>query len=459
MRSCLTVVALITLPAGLLAQNFNPANSYDHSTEFTSRGANGGRRGYVSQAFAYGNSAGLQTLTRVRYVMQDQEQATREHWSVGTTLLDAKGQPDYAKTVFYATGLMTPPGKSGIGSWIVIHNPMPSHLINHGLEEWHHVWQFRDVANWTTDGLSVHMSQAASYGGTLLCFSRTRHREIPRTDGSPAAQIIEKHGWSTVRPGLDPVPDNRAWRLETFFDEVVLNGAATNRVYNCAGSEQDPNRGYARLDPDFDDTGAGSPARFDDYRWTVEAGASWNGALALLLFSPTVLAAKIPICGGHWYLDWFDPQAGLFTMGIVTGGRATYDLVLPGMPLLWPRSAFANLPNFSAQALLFGGSSCKLSTLMSFRSKLLPKGFKAGSAVLGRPASIAKRVVDRNIVVRNDGAGTLTLRARRGSTTIGPATVVPERTAIRIRLHVAATRVTVSSNKSIATRFVYAYNR
>ncbi len=465
MRASLALIAVAALSTSVIAQTtvFNPANSYDRSTEFTSRGSNGGTPGHVSQAFAYGNSAGLQTLTRSRYVMQDQDQSTREPWNVGTTLLNAKGQPDYAGLRTYGTNLLLPAGQSGIGAWILTHTALATtpHLINHGTEQWHHVWQFTVPTNWTTDGLSVHMSQGATYRGTLLCFQNTRHREIPRTDGSPAAQIIEKHGWSGVARNPDPAPINRTWRLESFFGEVVLNGASDNTVYNCAGSLRNPNQGYARIDPDFDDTGAGSPVRTDNYRWTVEAGSNWNGGVAVMFWSTTTFPGKVPTPFGDLYLNLLDPlfAAGPQLMGAITGGKASLSLNLGAAnnPL---RGVIANLPNFSGQAVVASQSAgVKLSTLMSFRGKLVPTGFTAGTAVSGTPASISKRVADRNIVVRNDGAGTLTVQAKRGSTNIGPATVVPERTAVRITLPVAASSVAVSSNKSTATDFVYGYNR
>ncbi len=454
--SCLAAIA-VALSSSLLAQTttFNPAESYDRTTEFTSRGANGAGPGFVSQAFAYGNSAGLQTLTRSRYVVQSQAPRGRERWNVGTTLLNARGEPDYAGMRTYATNLQLP----GPGAFLVTHTQLARtpHLINHRLEQWHHVWQFLP----TTAGsglLSVHMSQSAPFNSTLLCFNNSRHREIPRTDGSPSQQIVERHAWSTVANAPTPAVMNRAWRLETQFAEVVLNGYSDNAIYNAPRCVN-PNPGYARIDPDFNDTGAGSPPRNDNYRWTLAAGSAWNGGVAVLFWSTTTFPTGVPTPFGRLYLDVLDPlfALGPQVMGPISSGTASLSLNLGAAnnPL---RGVVANLPNFSAQAAAISRTQgVRLSTLMSFRPKLVPAGFRAGAATTAAPVSIRKLASQRNILVRNDGAGTLSVQPKRGTRKIGPATIVPERCAVRVDLTAAsaATSIEIAANKTTPVRFVY----
>ena len=43
-------------------------------------------------------------------------------------------------------------------------NPFP--ITENGCSQWHHVWELNDAANWTTDGLSIYMSQGAPYPNT-----------------------------------------------------------------------------------------------------------------------------------------------------------------------------------------------------------------------------------------------------------------------------------------------------
>ena len=85
MRTAIVFVAAAALAGGLQGQaQYNATQMWDSSTEFTSRGSNGGQaNSFVSQGFQYGFIANLKTLTRAQYVVQDQNQATVEPWMLG----------------------------------------------------------------------------------------------------------------------------------------------------------------------------------------------------------------------------------------------------------------------------------------------------------------------------------------------------------------------------------------
>ena len=148
MRARLALLALAATTTGLVAQTTNPINNFwrwDRSTEFTSRGSNGGNPGFLSQGFAYGHSAGLETLTQAFWVLQDQNPSTRERYNVGTTESNLKGEPDYANLRTFATNLMTPvlaqstPAAWGITLRGLTANPHKLQLKN--CNQWHYTWQ------------------------------------------------------------------------------------------------------------------------------------------------------------------------------------------------------------------------------------------------------------------------------------------------------------------------------
>lgn len=468
MRARLAILAIAATTSGVLAQASNPVNNFwrwDRSTEFTSRGANGGNIGFVSQGFSHGHSANLDTLTQTNFVMQDQNPSTRESYDVGTTELDGAGRPDYANMRAYATNLMLPAStNTSPGAWLITvtgltAQPHKLNLKSH--DQWHHVWKFNQAAQWTTDGISVHMSQAAAYQNSLLCVGQS-HREIPRTEGT--AQIVENLGWSAVANSNTPRAINRTWRLRTSWAEFPLNGGAVNSTYGgyygnvgtIGCNTTDANVGYAALDPDFADVGAGSPARNDDYSWILEAGAAQAGKFAVLFFSQTVFPnGGVPTPFGRLHLNLADPifnAAGPQVMPVLsTSGQSIYTLQFgPGNSTVRP--VVREFPNWSAQAAVITDSGLELSSLFSFRTLTTPQGFTASSADAATAFSTPRTVRETVLVIRNDGPGVIKVDQRRGSTSFGTADVC-ERTAVRLAISGAANEIRVTTTSTQPVNF------
>lgn len=470
MRALLIGGAFAALSCSVPAQVVrNAFHKWDFTTEFTSRGGNGSSAGHVSQGFANGFAAGLETLTSVRYVIQDQDLSTVEPWDVGTTGLDTRGEPDYAKLRAYASNLRLSPG-SGIGAFFITHTPLGAnpHKVGANNEQWHHVWKFVQGANWTTDGLSTHMSEAAPWQNTVLCATNPNgtpgHRELPRTDGSPPGQINEELAWTNQAGNSRPGFLDRAWRLELWFSEITLNGAAWNAQYNKTPCP-DPNFGYMSLDPDFADIGQGSPARLDGYQLQVNAGPAFAGGAGVLFWSGAALpAGGVPTPFGRLYIDITDP---LFAVGPIpmppldSLGTANFDgLKNLGAANGVVRQVMSSFPHLSWQGAVINKSAeIRLTSIFSFRPLSLPTGWTAAQAAAGSAVSLTKTISQVNIVVRNDGRGMLSVQAKRGSTNIGPAVAVAERTAVRVVLSAAANAVEISSQKSTPTRFIWAWNK
>ncbi|MAE77633.1 MAG: hypothetical protein CMJ85_12285 [Planctomycetes bacterium] len=448
--SCFCLLALTSaVAAPSVAQSVNEHSIWDRTTEYTSRGANLGSAGFVSQGFAFGFTGGLRTLTGVRYTVQDEDAATRERLTVGFAGLDAAGRPDYANVNAYAANFLTP-GGSGQRAWIVTHTTLRQNPIKLPVtcEQRHHVWQFQ-AASWPSDGASVWMSEGATFNSTLLCWQNSEHREIPRTDGL-LGQIDEELGWTSV-PSSASIPANRSWELVLSFAEPTLQGGAVNAVYNAPGCPN-PNQGYAAIDPDFSNIGGGTLARHDDYEWTV---MDPTGQVALLYWSTSVLAGGFPTPFGQFFLDLTDPlmQTGPVPMSAFSGGKARmrFNLGPANSPVRVIASEFGA---WSAQALIVQpGPKLQLTNLWTMRTKLVPTGWQAGKARQGVPARLSKGAGVRLLILRNDGRGTLTVQAKSGSTNVGPPTTVCERAPARILVPAQANAVEVSSNKTRDTAF------
>lgn len=462
LRASVAISALV-LAGGLGAQSAqNLFIKYDGNVEYTARGRNGSQVGFVSQGYAHGFTANLKTLTYIRYWIQDQNAMTQEPWNAGFTSLDAAADPDYGNVKVYASN-QSLPILSGIRAFQINHslltNPQTPPV---DLAQWHHTWEFTKTTNWTADGLGVWISWGASYRNTRLC-NTAPHREIPRIDGQLGVESPERFGWSSVagqtRPGLY---NDCSWVLRLHFAEPVLNGGSDNITYNAACPN--PNPGYASIDPDFADNAFSTPGRFDDYQWTVEAGPQYSNGIGVMFMSETVIpGGGINIPGfGQLHLNLGDPLFGIGPFlfpPLDANGRAVipFKLGATNGPL---RPIAASFASWSAQALVIGrGQPNRLSNLFTFRPKLTPVPFTAARAVKGTPAVIPKTIQQLSIYLRNDGRGEVVIQPKRSSVNIGPPATVAERTAVRIVLPAAATTVEVSSQKTTAAEFVYAYNR
>ena len=486
MRILLPFLSLFLPLSSLTAQSGiaqNKLRLWDQSTEYTSRGSVGGGTGHISQAFPPGVTRGLDKLSFIQYVIQDQRMQTKEKWEIKIAPLDTKGEPDYKRAVALVQNLTLPNG-SGIRAFTITHNRNSAQngpFVLSGLkdankktlldpdEAFHFAWNFVQKANWLTDGISVWMSQAGRAlpnggSGQLTCWQSRFHREIPRPEKfdpkDATSQIIERLAWTEFNgsPGRKLYTD-RAWSLTLGFAEPSLQGAAFNTTYNNSPCIN-PNTGYAALDPDFNNLANATQARIDDYQWTVSAGGKYAGGVALLFFAESVYQKPATIAGidGALNLDIQSLLFGLgpFPMGLldVTGSAR---LKIPFGPANSPlRKALLTLPALSAQAYVFkAGVKPSFSSLYTLRPILQPVGFKRASVTASTPLQLKKTPSMKTLYLRNDGPGALTLKTFIGNTQVGPLVKVPERMGRRITLFPAATKLEIATRKTNKTYFAY----
>jgi hypothetical protein len=478
---------LLAIPfSSLKGQSSVPQNKiriWDQSTEYTSRGSVGGGTGHLSQAFPPGINRGLDRLSFIQYVTQDQKMQTKEPWEIKIAPLDLKGEPDYKRAVILLRNLTLPNG-TGIRAFTITHNRNSARngpfvlsalkdvnkkpLLN-PKESFHFVWNFVQKANWLTDGISFWMSQAGRTlpnGGTgqLTCWQNRFHREIPRAEkfdsNDPTSQIIERLAWTEFNgsPGRKLFTD-RSWSLTLGFAEPTLQGSVDNKTFNNSPC-LNPNTGYAALDPDFANRSNSTPARNDDYQWTVEAGGSYAGGIGILFFSDSVFPNPLSLGGinGTLSLDTGSPLFGLgpFPMGVLdVKGAASLKVALgpSNSPL---RKALSNLPALHAQAYVVkAGVRPSFSSLFALRPSLKPVGFQRGTVVASTPLRLKKGSLKRSLMVRNDGPGLLEIKTFIGNTQIGPVVQIPERTAVRHIIFPAATILEISTKKTKKVYFAY----
>ncbi len=467
------------IPAQNLAQN--RVHLWDGSIEYTGRLSVGKGTGFLSQAFPSSVVRGLDGLSMISYVVQDQERKTVEPWDLKICPLDAKGKPDYKRGVAIIQSMRMIPG-NGIGASWVTHqrnNSQNGPILLSRLkdaknqtlldpdESFHFAWHILKAANWTSDGLSVHYSQAGtalpSGGfGQLTCWNSRFHREIPRPEqfraSDPTLQIIERLGWAQGSGQTDPSYQNMSWRLDLGFVEPTIQGAAWNPTYNNSPC-QNPNEGYAALDPDFQNTFKAFIKRLDNYRWKLEAGAGYGGGQGLLFFSESVLSRPFKMGGIQGRLS-LDPGGVLFSLGafpIALGSQGAGSLTLDfGKDHSLLRQSLIRFPAIHAQALVLkAGKTPRLSSMWALRPLIQPSGFFRGVTKAGTPLSLTKAASRTRFYLRNDGPGAVRIATYVGSTRVGPVTRVPERCAVDVLLPSRAARIQVETNKADPVDVVY----
>jgi hypothetical protein len=477
MKTSLTLAAAAVIAASAVAQTTARTNErqiWDGSTEYTSRLNVGGATGFLSQAFPFGAIAGAKTLTYAQYVVQDFDQSTVEPWNFVYCGLDPQGSgnPDYVGATAISTNNALAAG-TGVGAWIITHTPLATTPVNLNFSSDRLIfaWQFTVATNWTTDGLSIHMSEGDQTGlpnsaNTPLCYTFNTQNfqcEMNRVEGTAIVPSNE-YGQSSG-PNNTFQDDSRAWRLVIGFDEVTLNGGIDNPTYNgiCAN----PNFGYGGLDPDFNDIAAQQTKREDNFAWRVNAGISNSGNFAFLLSSMAMFENAIPTPFGDLYLNpagdvlFSGLGAQAFPTPLDAQGIATFTLAAPAAlrPLL------ASIPSWSAQALVFDTTNltAELSTVHTMRPWFDPKltnqaGWTQAVADSTTPHKIARPTQPPiQLFVRNDGPGILEIDEMRGTTKLRTFRV-NERTAVREFTSPAGTEWVVRGLHAKQTTFVYLWN-
>ncbi|MFQ5505617.1 MAG: hypothetical protein ACE5F1_12595, partial [Planctomycetota bacterium] len=363
--------------------NQNKLRIWDQTSRFTSRGRLGtAATGFLSQAFPYSVLAGARKLTHLKYVIQTRNLAVRSSWVMRVAGLGANGLPDYVRSTPIAPPVTIGGTGRGAGAFLVTHTFNPPVLITVPAGQWHLCWQLL-AAN-----LSILMSVEPTTPQAPC--STLEAQRVER--GRPVAEQL---AWTQVPNAIPPAaPYGASWRLDLGFDEPMLQGAAL--VY--AGTRgvvcpNNPNTGYASLDPDFANVGGLAPPRFDDYSWTIEAGASYAGGIALLFHSTTVLPAPIalPPVGGALRLDFTDPLIAFIVPARLGASGAARVNVSFGLGASALRSTIVGLPTWSSQALVIDRRGrAAFSNLWTLRPRNLPARFFGGKASITTPLRVAR---------------------------------------------------------------------
>ena len=463
MTKLLPCIAVLSLLSAASAQRLeqNIWRTWDRSTEGTSRGNVNNNVGWLSQAIRPAELAGVTELTYIKYVVQDQDQATVEPWDLDWTGQGAAGLPDYGNarnSQKIVTNNALPRG-TGIGAWLITHNlnanASASFKFTPSFEPWHLTWHLKSTPppNWPRDGLGIHMSSgttAATNNPTKLCIqvrSRYVHREIPRTEmiNNRIVQPNTQLAWSSTpgTPARPPSSTDLSWRLDLGTNVPVISVATNNTTYNGVGGQfscPNPNEGYAGLFPDFNDEVGNSPARFDDPHWLVNAGSSNASGDAVLLMSTALgsTPVKIPGWSGSLFLDLNDPltlkTAGLFILRLDQTGSANFTFPLgTGGRTNVIRPLLASFINWHFQVAVISSKGANFSKLATMTPTLNNKRrYRQGMTARGRPIFIVSQNIKNVLVVRNDGHGELTVNERNGRTIL-KTHKIPEGSAVRIR--------------------------
>lgn len=197
MRSLL-LLAPLALVASAAAQAA-PVNYFDlwsGCTNFTSRGAGGVNECDILQQVPSVNYAGIghvaggtgTTLNGFRYVMQDQNAATIENYSM-IIRSDAAGAPDVTPTgVLLETAPIASPGGSGILAWQITLTLATASTVVPQCATFYHGAHVPANAGWTaTDALSYHICTYFVTNG------------VSRAD-NPATTYTGNLAWNVVRP-------------------------------------------------------------------------------------------------------------------------------------------------------------------------------------------------------------------------------------------------------------------
>jgi len=424
----------------------NPLRFYDQSIEFASRGMLGTGPGHVSQALTYGQAIGLSRLTWVRYVVQDQNGTTTSPWNVRLAGLASTGLPNYAAATTIA-GPFVLPVTPGPIAYRVTHTFTTTPVAfpvagdqTHVCVEW--------VAGANVSEMSLQMSNAP-----LSAQPPCSTNESPRVEAK--VPTSEQLAWSGP-PATPPTALPLSWAFDLGFAEPTLQGVALPYA-GSPGISCVANTGYAALDPDFNDLGPSTPARFDDYQWQLEAGSGFAGGVAVLLHSQTVLNAPLAVPGisGRFYLDPLDPLFALVTpIALNASGSGSLTLGLATAPAAI-RALAGSIPSWSTQAVVVPKSGpLVFSQLWTMRPRTAPPGFMSSSASSTTPLRITKPTTMQTFTIRNDGRGVLAVVLLAGTVRLGGATIL-ERTMQTMAVPPAVTTIQITGARTGATNFVY----
>lgn len=171
MRSLLLATALLASSA--IAQTPNIFDIYS-CTNYTSRGAVGVNPGDILlkvpssrfQGIGQDPTGGGTTLLGFNYVMQDQNAATVENYSL-IVRGDNNGQPDAtAAGVLLQTTPLTSPSGTGTLAWIFTVTLTTPATVVPLCNTWYTGANVGPAALWTADGISYHIGTQALLGGT-----------------------------------------------------------------------------------------------------------------------------------------------------------------------------------------------------------------------------------------------------------------------------------------------------
>lgn len=325
------------LASGLAAQNL--FEIYPSCTTHTSRGTLNGAAGEVllqipgSHFIGVGHVPnGLSSQARgMRFVMQDQDAATQDNFSV-VIRADLAGAPDCSASGLLATmGPLTPPPAVGITAWqltVTFAAPVgipqcDTFYVGVGLA----------AANWTADGQSLHVARYDS--------------------GSNAATNAVNLAWNCASSGASSQPATaRTIRIGPLVAAAVLNmGNVDPLGTRCMGPGAD--FGAGGLWPVCE--GTTGTMRNDALHFRVRDDALPAGACAVYAWPFTACASAypFPFADGAWYLS--PGYSGLFIGGgLLTNGEASGPTILTPA-LVKANCALLSLPMYYQAIVVQGG--------------------------------------------------------------------------------------------------------
>lgn len=329
MRSLL--FASIALASTAVAQSpVNYFEIYSGCTNYTSRGALGVNGGDnllqipASHFSGIGHDAtGAGTvLTGFQYVMQDQNAATQEQYSL-IIRADNAGAPDpTAAGLLLQTTTLTSPSGSGTLAWIVTVGLATPSTALPLCNTYYHGANTVAAPGWTADGLSWHICTYYNVNGTAA--------------SNPAPTNVPNIAWNIIAGAPTQPGGPRSIRYHLQLNAAVLNmantdptliGVTTNCVsglLNPAGNPRDSGVGGM-----WPENGGG---RNDGLDCRIRDLASANGIWALFL-GTNLGCPGLPLAGlanGALYLNPGGPFIQVASGGIDATGVGTAIVLPPG---------------------------------------------------------------------------------------------------------------------------------
>ncbi len=314
MRKITLTAAVLGLSALAYAQTPKPNafHIYDGTTEYTSRGTVGTGEGEVLNRVPAKHFGFLRPCTKVQYVLQDQNSATPEYYSIifrkgdpqnpGKPLVKIDPQTGKDLGIIYETGKMSYSGKGqgGAAAWIFTLTLSKPVILPDG--EFFYGVHFYPAPKWTADGGSCHMSGGYNPSGTsnaAKCGEHFRQGIKPKlawcityTNGKPDPTKIQE-------PSI-----NRSFWVKIFVQNPVVQPYTIDPAARCASKKGKPDLGFAGLWPDLVDLEKNG--YLANFGWRLRE-VNYPSGIGMVFLASKQLPVPMHLPFGNWYLLPSDP--------------------------------------------------------------------------------------------------------------------------------------------------------